>query len=434
MTKSPPVTEPRERQMRQSGAVNPPVSPQRSQTAIRFYTATAFLSFVYVFGFNFLPDVARQLLAAALAGSAFAIFFIGATTAQLPRSARVMVAALIVLLGIAIVTLVAYRPLSSSTELFRNFTGMLLVSWALMQRWRSPEFERLLTLLGSLAVAMCILMPLLNDPILRGGTLRMGSITSGNDSLHPSAYLSVIVIFWLVAMGYYKRKIALVLPSAAIITLIIYLYAADAATVIFLFLIATTFLSLFLSRHWNTYLTYVVPVAFVLVVTMFFIILNATPDSWDVYTGSGRIGAWLDRFQRLANRDVIQLLFGEGPGSDDYYGSLTWVGKSTHSHNVFLNVALELGVVGLLAFVTLMVSMVFAAPTYLRYFVALVLIAPFFSGGLLFKPTVAPIMALAILHTRMMHDAAVARRGGRPFRPRLISFERRPQRQPGLAR
>ena len=85
------------------------------------------------------------------------------------------------------------------------------------------------------------------------------------------------------------------------------------------------------------------------------------------------------------------------------------------------------------AFVVMMVGMVFTAPRYLRYFVMIVMLAPFMSGGIQFKPTVAPIMALVILHTRMMYETAKAKRGGRPYRPRLIAFTA-PHFRAGLAR
>lgn len=401
-----------------------PIGSISSQALISLYTLTAALSFVYVFSYNFVPITVQQVLAGLLAIIGLLTFSVGLEQGRQSRPAKVMVLVAALMAAIATATLIAYRELPDAIHIARNFTGIFLIAWALMQRFSDRRFERFLTHLGLFAIALCILMPVFNDPILRGGTLRMGSITSGNESLHPSAYLSVVAFFWVMAMGYYKRKLALALPIAATIVVIVYLYAADAASVILLFLVGSTLISLFLQRRLNVYLTYLVPIAFILAAVTFFVVLQVTQESWDIYMGSGRIGAWLDRFQRLASRDLIQLLFGEGPGSDNYYGSLTWTGKATHSHNDFLNVALELGIVGLIAYVCLMVSMVITAPVYLRYFVTMVIIAPFLSGGILFKPTVAPIMALVILHTRMMHDAAAARRGGRPYRPPLFSAGR----------
>lgn len=400
----------------------PAIAPQK----LMLYTLTALIAVVYVFSFNFVPDQVRDILSALLAFSCIASFAMGLPDSTRSGAVLTMAFSLAVMLTIAVTTLLAYRPMGDIAVIIRNFTGIFLIAWALMQNFYSRTFSRFLVRIGLVVIAMCVLLAFFNDPIFRGGTFRMGSITSGNDVLHPSAYLCVIALFWAVAIAYFRRSVLFAIIAIFVFTVLTILFEAEAAQVLLFFLFGTTALSIFLTKRVTGYLTYLTPLLVILSFLVFFIVLYFTQESWDIYTGSGRIGTWIDRFQRIGQRSWMERLFGLGPNSDQLYGSLTWVRKATHSHNDFINVALELGLVGLLAFVTMMIAMVFAAPVYLRFFVTLLMIAPFLSGGILFKPTVAPIMALAIMHVRMMYDEARIRSGGRAMRRPLFSSGRGP--------
>jgi len=397
--------------------------PSISRQERTLYALTAIVCFAHTFAFNFVPAILSNVSASIMAFLILGTFATSLRYKYNSNAELLTLLSLAVMVVIATSTLVAYQPQSGIVEIVRNFAGILLIAWALTQRWYSVRFDTLLTVLGVLAVVLAMFVPIFREPILRAGYFRMGSLTSGDITLHPSAYLSVIVGFWAGAMGYYKHKPAAALLSIAVISFNIIGYRAQAAILLLFFVIATYVSYNFISRRWMEKLSSVLPILLILIFSAFFVVLNLTPDSWDVNLGSGRIGTWLDRSERIGGRDLVEMLFGMGPGSDNYFGTLTWRSQATHSHNDFLNVALELGIVGLMSFLILIASMIFSAPYYLRFFVMIILIAPFVSGGILFKPTVAPIMALVILHTRLMHDRAKLRSGGRGYHPRLVVFK-----------
>lgn len=385
---------------------------------LALYSASAVISFAYVFGFNFYSDAIRSALAGLLAAVTFLTFATGLRDGLKSSTRTIMILSALTMTVVALVTLISYRSVDDLIAFTRTFTGVLVMVWAISQTFYSKALSRLLLWMSVVAATACVLMPVLNDPVLRGGTLRMGSITASNDSLHPSAYICVVVSFWLATIAYHRRNPAFALASAFVFSMVFF-YEARAAEVIAYYLFLMSIVSLFVSRRFNHYLSLVVPIAFILIVTMFFIILINNSQNFDVYTGSGRIGAWIDRFQRLGDRSWTELLFGMGPGSDFYYGTITWTSKATHSHNDFINVMLEFGVVGLISFLIVLIMMVYSAPIFLRYYITIIMIAPFFSGGLLFKTTVAPVMAFAIIHMQMMQREAQARRAAMPRKPRM---------------
>jgi O-antigen ligase len=62
--------------------------------------------------------------------------------------------------------------------------------------------------------------------------------------------------------------------------------------------------------------------------------------------GSGRLGTWMDRLEMIERRDGAALIFGTGPGTD-LFSSRTWRSKQTTSHQTFLTVTIEYGLLGL---------------------------------------------------------------------------------------
>jgi len=65
--------------------------------------------------------------------------------------------------------------------------------------------------------------------------------------------------------------------------------------------------------------------------------------------GSGRFGTWADRVALILDRDIWQILFGTGPGSDMMY-TPSW-DKTTWAHNTFITYTVEYGLVGLACFI-----------------------------------------------------------------------------------
>lgn len=64
--------------------------------------------------------------------------------------------------------------------------------------------------------------------------------------------------------------------------------------------------------------------------------------------GSGRIGVWVERLRLIGQSDLLELIFGRGAGSDLMY-SYIW-NAIDPSHNTFLSVMIEYGLIGLISF------------------------------------------------------------------------------------
>ncbi len=100
--------------------------------------------------------------------------------------------------------------------------------------------------------------------------------------------------------------------------------------------------------------------------------------------GTGRVGTWIDRIDRLQNRNATQLLIGEGIATDNY-SSPTWP-KLTHSHNLILTYMLEAGVVG---------TIVLHA----------IILAPLAVLGRPYLPFLAAMLAGSLVGSGIMHRA-----------------------------
>jgi hypothetical protein len=64
--------------------------------------------------------------------------------------------------------------------------------------------------------------------------------------------------------------------------------------------------------------------------------------------GSGRVSVFVQRLEVLSSRDLIELLFGSGAGTDSFVTS-EWWWMAADSHNDFVNILIERGVLGLLS-------------------------------------------------------------------------------------
>lgn len=404
------------------------------QRVQNFYFFAAAIILVYVFSFTFMLEQIRDVLAA-LVGFVCVVSLVIALQTARPTGAGLLLVVCIAILALTgMANLVMYQPPGGLAELVRNLAGMFILGWAAIQRFSFRKFDRFLTISALAAGVACLALAVINDPIYRAGTIRMGAITSQMEDLHPSAYLTVVMFFWLAAIAYFKRLPLICGALMLGLMFLLYAYKAEAAQYMWLYMVVAYAGLSVTNRRMTEILTRLLPILLILSFAGFFIYLWTTQQSWDIYIGSGRIGTWLDRIARIIARPLDEQLFGLGPGSDAFHGSLTWSYKATHSHNDFLSVTLEYGLIGLAAFSLLMISLVLALPPYLRVFATLVMLAGFFSGGMLFKPTVAPIMALAILHTRMMYDAARTRSGGRAYRPQLFSFKHQASPRPAPSR
>jgi len=134
--------------------------------------------------------------------------------------------------------------------------------------------------------------------------------------------------------------------------------------------------------------------------------------------GSGRIGTWLGRLEIIAARDPLVFLVGTGPGSD-LFTSVMWGQALKVSHNEFLTLVIESGLLGLLVMIGTIVYLClrFGRTTWplLLYLLA----GSAVSNALILRPLLFCLFWVAVALAALRADraaalAAAARRRGRP--------------------
>lgn len=121
--------------------------------------------------------------------------------------------------------------------------------------------------------------------------------------------------------------------------------------------------------------------------------------SWDdlVEVTSGRFSMWLQKIDILANSTLLEWMFGHGEGSD-WIVSEVWWWSAKDSHNDFIRLLNQQGVLGLGMILAILAVWAGAFPPG----VALPLLAALgastaFSNGIMFRPQASLLMPLALV-------------------------------------
>lgn len=121
--------------------------------------------------------------------------------------------------------------------------------------------------------------------------------------------------------------------------------------------------------------------------------------SWDemVEVTSGRFSMWLQKIDILANSTLLEWMFGHGEGSD-WIVSEVWWWSAKDSHNDFIRLLNQQGVLGLGMVLAILAVWAAAFPPG----VALPLLAALgastaFSNGIMFRPQASLLMPLALV-------------------------------------
>ena len=112
---------------------------------------------------------------------------------------------------------------------------------------------------------------------------------------------------------------------------------------------------------------------------------------------SGRTSAYEERLDLIAARPPLEFLFGTGPGSE-VLPSTIWWWEAKNSHNDFIDLTIQVGVVGLTLFLLLLaVTWRMLDDVRLPLYMAFV-VSSLFSNGLLARPFIAVLfLAFALI-------------------------------------
>jgi O-antigen ligase len=121
---------------------------------------------------------------------------------------------------------------------------------------------------------------------------------------------------------------------------------------------------------------------------------------------SGRTIAYGERLDLIGDRPFLELLFGTGPGSE-VLPSTVWWWEPKNSHNDFIDLAIQIGLVGLTLFV-LLLAIIWRAldETRIPLYVMFVM-SSLFSNGLLARPYIAVLfLAFALIPPNLAATAS----------------------------
>lgn len=120
--------------------------------------------------------------------------------------------------------------------------------------------------------------------------------------------------------------------------------------------------------------------------------------------GSGRVAVFVGRLNILSSRDLMELLFGSGAGTDHFVTS-EWWWMAADSHNDFVNILIERGVLGLLSALLLFKGIARWVGARGTPVVLCIGMTASLSNGLLSRPPLFFLFALALAASPLVPPA-----------------------------
>lgn len=231
-------------------------------------------------------------------------------------------------------------------------------------------------------------------PVDYAGTFRPATFTGGPEGVHSSGYVTAAALIGVLVLwrrGWISTGSSVVLGSPLFVLVLAYQVRTT-------WMMVATYLATCLVLHFRRQsrdaFWLLLPVSGVLAV------LIALAFSMDVdfaELSSGRTSVYEERLDLILGRPAMELLFGTGPGSE-LLPSTVWWWEAKNSHNDFIDLTIQIGLVGLVLFVSLLaVTWRVLDETRIPLFVMFV-VSSLFSNGLLARPVVAMLfLAFALV-------------------------------------
>ena len=226
------------------------------------------------------------------------------------------------------------------------------------------------------------------------GTLRPATFTGGPEGVHSSGYVTAAALIGVTVLwrrDWIPTGLSVVL-GAPLVVLVIAYQVRTTWMMIAAYLAAC--LLLHFRRQSRDASWLLLPVGGVLALL---IALVFSMDVNFVELSSGRTSVYEERLDLIVGRPAMELLFGTGPGSE-LLPSTVWWWEAKNSHNDFIDLTIQIGLVGLVLFVSLLaVTWRVLDETRMPLFVMFV-VSSLFSNGLLARPIVAMLfLAFALV-------------------------------------
>jgi O-antigen ligase len=142
--------------------------------------------------------------------------------------------------------------------------------------------------------------------------------------------------------------------------------------------------------------------------------------------GSGRIGSYEFRIDMLLQRDLLPLIFGSGPGSDELVIPVWWW-NAKDAHSDLLHTLIETGLLGLLGVCIFLWALWKRLEPTSRPLLLSLLAGSAISNGLLARPTefFLLVLAIAVAESRVAASGDSLRAAHNGLAP-IWSVSRRP--------
>jgi len=389
-------------------AITPTVASSRTAN-IDFITvslATLLLAvqLVSLATFNHQPDKVR-LLVDGLSLVGYGVLVVLALGYARPATMLHLVG-LILFCGAGFIGLALYPETTSPSHFIEHVTSPMLLGLLTMRRAPAPGRITLWLLwftcagAGVLASAFAFLGP---HQVL-GGVTRLAVFAGGQGGIHPSAYASAC--FFLALFVLWRAKVGFSLVTMTVLALLAVVIFKYQVRTVWVMLMVFAGFSLFywLAKRSMNLLIAAIGLGLLGAVAIVFLLVSTGFDLG--HFSSGRTLIYVERLRVISSRDLLEFLFGSGSGTDKMRGVSAWRWAEKDSHNDFLIVTIELGLVGLLGFLAMIIAPIAALAPPRKGWIVMMAASSAVSNGVLLRPSIgAPLILIAWLSVALREQA-----------------------------
>lgn len=377
------------------------------------FVALILLQFVYLFSFNWFPDL-RMPLSSAITGIHFALAAVTLMIRPEPWNLLLLLSSTLIILTIIPAHALGFGSMArlDMAEVIRVLVVPIMLVWIMAFPLALPN--RLLWFVAVVGTLLGAYLAFTGEPVMVSLTPRLGSITGGLDQMHPSA--KFMALQFILADLLRRARIMAPALAFALMALCIVVLLGFGARAQFLLVIGYFAALGYFAMRRVVVVRWAPILILVLVVTAATIALMVGEDtsSW----GSGRVGAWQYRLVIIGKWDVLKIIFGGGIGADKVWDpEWWWAEDGMISHNDYLYIFMDHGIFGLLSYVFFFWALWLRSFNLGRAILVGMAISSFFDNGYVRTPLLMTWLAI-ILATSVL---ASLRQG--PLAPRPAGTE-----------
>lgn len=371
------------------------VKPQTLKTV---FLALSLVSVIVGCFFNLIPSSIRLPISGVVFVGFLYIYVVGllfGLRRKSPPFAGLYFAAPIIFANSALLNISMSGQISMVLELIRYIVGPLAFSIFFLindfQLKRRQWFS--IWLVSCAATTWVFFASFTGDPLIVGNKQRLAPFSGGADGLHPSAYITLALLWMQIQL--LRRGVGYRFVTLGMIALLLaVLLGYEVRTT---YVVAIAMISFSVARFLRLSPGNMLLLAFlgIMIGLPVIVLLASGVSDLDLSKfSSGRVVAWGERIDIILDRNIFQFLFGSGPGTDYFKGNETWRYEAKDSHNDFLITTIEFGVLGLLAFLSFWVALIARGRGHVLSLLATsFLLSSAISNGIINRPSVAPLFA-----------------------------------------